>query len=137
MSNNLNKNISYNEAKLNFITNYGELAKNYKDLTPNGNYKKYWLHFIASFSFIIFMVLLLLFLRHKYYKTIVKLKNKKNKIFTEENLKKAMFIFLGIFIISLIFSGYIHFGVFKPQFKAWYNSLPLEGKKSFQIMKNA
>ncbi len=125
------------EIELNFITKYGYLSKNYSNLTSTGILKNPWFYVVAAFSFILFMVLSLIILKHKYIKTdreLKKNKNKENKIFTEANLIKLLFIFLGIFIISLIYSGYMYFGVFKPQFKMWYNSLPPDGKKLFEIM---
>lgn len=117
-------------SQVDFIEKYGNYSSNYKDLTPLGGQKKIWFYFIVILSLILTTIL---FYMSKEEKDI------NGNIIQPTNTKKLYktlaWVFLGIFIVSITYSGYMYFFVYSPQYNEWLNSLPVDARNKLNIIR--
>lgn len=118
-------------AKIDFVNNYGALSTSYDDLTALGEQKKTWFYFILILCAILTGVL---FHQSKEEKdasgNIIELTSAK-KIY-----KVLAWIFLGISIIFIVYSGYMYFFIYSPQYNEWLKNLPFDAKQKLNIINN-
>ena len=116
-------------SKVEFVKNYGNLAANYNDLTPLGEQKQVWFYFIIILSAILSGILFHISREEKDANGNV------IKPTTTKNIYKILaWICLAIFIISLIYSGYMYFFVYSPQYNEWFKSLPSDARNKLNII---
>jgi hypothetical protein len=118
-------------AKIDFVNNYGTYSNNYDDLTSLGEQKKTWFYFILIISLILTGMLFHISREEKDANGNVIEKTTAKKIY-----KILAWIFLGISIIFIIYSGYMYFFVYSPQYNEWVKSLPVDAQQKLNIIKN-
>ena len=53
---------------------------------------------------------------------------------TEKILRILAWVSLGLLIVSTGYSGYMYFMLYLPQYKSWFNELPLDAKKQLNLI---
>jgi hypothetical protein len=107
------------KSKVDFINKYGNFSNNYNELTPLGEQKKIWFYFVAFLSLVLSIICFALssnsndFIKNPMLKKIVKI---------------SAWIFLFIFIASIIYSGYMYLFVYSPQYNEWFKNLPVDAQ---------
>jgi hypothetical protein len=123
--------ISYNVAnsKIDFVKNYGTLSLNYNNLTPLGEQKKVWFYFVLILSLILTGVLFHLSREEQDINGNVIEQTTSKKIY-----KILAWIFVVISGILIIYSGYMYFFIYSPQYNEWLNSLPTDARNQLNII---
>ena len=116
-------------SKIDFIKNYGTLAFNYNNLTPLGEQKKVWFYFVLILSLILTGVLFHLSREEKDINGNVIEQTTSKKIY-----KILAWLFVGLSGILIIYSGYMYFFIYSPQYNEWLNSLPTDARKQLNII---
>ena len=117
-------------SKFDFIKNYGKLAVNYNNLTPLGEQKKVWFYFVLILSLILTGVLFHLAREEKDVNGNV------NQTASKKIFKILAWIFVGISGTLIIYSGYMYFFIYSPQYNEWLNSLPTDARNQLNIIKS-
>ncbi len=117
-------------SKVDFIKNYGEYASNYNDLTPLGEQKQVWFYFIVILSLILTVILFNISKDEKDVNgNIIK------ATFIKQLYKTLAWISLGVFITSVIYSGYMYLFIYSPQYNEWFRNLPIDAQNKLNIIK--
>ncbi len=116
-------------SKVNFIKNYGNLAEKYNDLTPLGEQKQVWFYFIVILSAILSGILFNMSKEEKDANGNVIEPTTTKKIY-----KILAWLCLGIFIVSLIYSGYMYLFIYSPQYNEWLKNLPSDARNQLNII---
>ena len=118
-------------SKVDFVNKYGSYSSNYDNLTPLGGQKKTWFYFILIISLILTGILFHLSKEEK---------DANGNIIEPTSAKKLYkilaWMFLGISIIFIIYSGYMYFFIYSPQYNEWLKSLPVEAQNKLNIIKS-
>ncbi len=114
-----------------FIQRYGNYSKNYKYVNELGKNNQILLFAIPFFSLIGSGIL--------FSKSTQKYDSNGNPI--EKTSTEKIFRYLAWFLllIAILFGtylGYVHFALYLPEYKDWYNKLPIDAKNDLNIMKN-
>jgi hypothetical protein len=118
-------------SKVEFVNKYGSYSAKYDDLTPLGDQKKSWFYFIIVISLIIMCILFNISKEKKDANGNVIALTSNEKIY-----KVLAWIFLGIAIIFIDYSGYMYFFIYSPQYKEWFINLPVEAQNKLNIIKS-
>jgi hypothetical protein len=118
-------------SKVDFVNRYGSYSAKYDDLTPLGGQKKTWFYFIIVISLIIMGILFNISKEKKDENGNVIPPTSNEKIY-----KILAWIFLGIAIIFIIYSGYMYFFIYSPQYKEWFRNLPVEAQNKLNVIKS-
>ena len=117
-------------AKIEFINKYGTTTSKYNALNAFGDQKTVWFYFILIVSFILTTV----FFYHSKEEI-----DKNGNIIELTTIKKTYkllaWLFMIISIIFSIYSGYMYFFIYYPQYNEWINSLPSEARNQLNIIK--
>ncbi len=118
-------------SKMDFLNNYGKMSSNYNALTPLGEQNKVWFYFVLILSLILTGI---------FFYQSRKVKDVNGNDIEPTNTKKIYkilaWIFLGISIILIFYSGYMYFFIYSPQYNEWFNSLPPDAKTQLNIIKS-
>jgi hypothetical protein len=118
-------------SKVDFVKNYGNYAANYNELTLLGEQKHTWFYFIVILSAILSGILFYMSREEKDAKGNTIQPTTSKKIY-----KILAWLSLGIFIVSVIYSGYMYFFIYSPQYNEWLKSLPNDARNKLNIIKS-
>ncbi len=124
------KNSSIN-SKMDFIKKYGNYSVKYDDLTPLGEQKKVWFYFIMILSLILTGILFHLSREEKDVNGNVLEQTTDKKLY-----KVLAYGCLGIFVLSLLYSGYMYLFIYSPQYNEWFKNLPSEAQNQLYIFRS-
>jgi hypothetical protein len=111
---------SESNTKVDFINKYGSYADNYDKLNNLGEQTRIW-PYIISILLLIGLIACFMYSKQEENKeTGEKIPRTKFK----EAIYYLGYVFLVIFIISIIYNGVYYFAFYLPQYRKWYNSLP-------------
>ena len=114
------------KSQVDFVNKYGNFSNTYNNLTPLGEQKNTWFYFIAFFSLVLSIICFVF-------------SSNTNDTIKDESLKNiikiAAWILLSIFIISLIYSGYIYLFVYSPQYNEWFKNLPVDAQNKISTIR--
>ncbi len=116
-------------SEIDFVNKYGNYSIGYNDLTPLGTQKKTWFYFVLFLSLILTIILFVLAKEEKDINGNVIEPTTAKKLF-----KILAYGCLGIFIISVIYSGYMYFFIYSPQYNQWFKTLPVEAQNQLNII---
>jgi hypothetical protein len=109
--------------KIEFINKYGNLSNNYKYLNALGEHKYVWFYILSFISLFTGLIL--------YHLSKPKLDENnqlKERTIIEKLLLYSSYGCAIIFIFSIIYSGYMYFGIYLPEYNDWFSKLPQEAK---------
>ncbi len=116
-------------TEINFVNKYGSYADKYDDITPLGEQKQIWFYIITILSAVLSTIL---FIKSKEQ---VDANNKPIERTTTETLLRILaWLTLIIFVGGTIYSGYMYFLIYLPQYYKWFNELPIDAKRDIAII---
>ncbi len=116
-------------SKVDFINKYGNLSLKYDRLTATGE-QKHMLFYIVP----ILLVIASIFCFAKSTQQVDANNEPIERTSTEKILRILAWISLGLLIVSTGYSGYMYFMLYLPQYKLWFNELPLDAKNQLNLI---
>ncbi len=109
-------------AKTEFITKYGSYADKYDKINNLGEQKRIWPYLI---SVLLFIGIIICYIYSK--EEIDKTTNEpKPKTKSQKIISYIGYVFLGLFILSILYNGAYYIFYYYPQYRQWHASLPAE-----------
>jgi hypothetical protein len=115
-------------TKIDFINKYGNLSNNYTNLDAIGEQRQLWFYGIVVLSSILGFILF------RYSQPTLNVDNKLERTNFEKLLQYGSYLCAIIFLVSLVYSGYMYWGVYLPEYYRWYAKLPIEAKGQLNII---
>jgi hypothetical protein len=110
-------------SKIEFINKYGNFANNYKGLNALGEQKYVWFYILIFISLFAGIVL-----NHLSKPKLDENNKPKERTISENLLLYSSYGCAIIFIFSIIYSGYMYFGMYLPEYNDWFSKLPQDAK---------
>ena len=115
--------------QINFINKYGNYASGYKHLSPIGE-NKHFLHIIVAILSIVASIIL--------FVNSPEERDAKNNPIERSTIKKifrtSAWILLIVFVLSVVYGGYLHFALYLPEYNDWFQKLPADAKNDINII---